>query len=146
MADTYDDPISDQSNTNLNNLRFLGGAIARPDCTGNPIPANRSVLNYYSFNAFATPPNNAGRFGTCGVGILQGPGEINVNAGLAKQFSLTERSHLRFEATFTNVLNHPNFAPPALNISNQSTFGVLTTLPQGLGGNRTGQLALRLDF
>jgi hypothetical protein len=140
-------PISDQSNTNLNNFRFLGGAIARPDCTGNPVPANRSVLNYYSFNAFAAPPSNAGRFGTCGVGILQGPGEINVNAGLAKQFSLTERFHLRFEATFTNVLNHPNFAPPSLNISNQSTFGVLTsTLPQGLGGNRTGQLALRLDF
>jgi hypothetical protein len=34
-----------------------------------------------------------------------------------------------------------------LNISNQSTFGVLaSTLPQGLGGNRTGQLALRFDF
>ncbi|HKV61091.1 MAG TPA: hypothetical protein VJO16_04200 [Candidatus Acidoferrum sp.] len=70
-----------------------------------------------------------------------------MNAGLAKQFSLTERFHLRFEATFTNVLNHPNFAPPSLNISNQSTFGLLTsTLSQGLGGNRTEQLALRLDF
>jgi hypothetical protein len=140
-------PVSDQSNTDLNNLRYLGGAIARPDCTGNPVPANRSVLNYYNFNSFAAPPNNAGRFGTCGLGILQGPGEINVNAGLAKQISLTERFRLRFEATFTNVLNHPNFAPPSLNISNQSTFGVQTsTLPQGLGGNRTGQLALRLDF
>lgn len=72
---------------------------------------------------------------------------FDVTLGLAKQISLTERFHLRFEATFTNVLNHPNFAPPSMNISNQSTFGVLTsTLPQGLGGNRTGQLALRLDF
>jgi hypothetical protein len=54
---------------------------------------------------------------------------------------------LRFEATFTNVLNHTNFAPPALNIGNPSTFGILdAALPQGLGGNRTGQLALRLDF
>jgi len=79
--------------------------------------------------------------------ILEGPGELNVNAGLAKQIPLTEGLQLRFEATFTKVLNHPNFAPPALNVSNQSTFGVLTnTLPQGLGGNRTGQLALRLDF
>jgi len=140
-------PASDQSNTDLNNLRYLGGAVARPDCTGNPVPTNRTVLNYYNFNSFAVPPNNAGRFGTCGLGILQGPGEVNVNAGLSKQFSLTERFHLRFEATFTNVLNHANFAPPSLNISNQSTFGVLTsTLPQGLGGNRTGQLAVRLDF
>jgi Carboxypeptidase regulatory-like domain len=140
-------PVSDQSNTNLNNLRFLGGAIARPDCTGNPVPSNRSPQNYYNISAFALPPVNAGRFGTCGLGILQGAGEINVNAGLAKQLSLTERLRLRFEATFTNVLNHTNFAPPALNISNPSTFGALNaTLPQGLGGNRTGQLALRLDF
>ena len=137
----------DQSNTDLNNERYLGGAVARPDCVGNPIPSSRSALAYYNINAFALPPANAGRFGTCGLGILEGPGEINVNAGLAKQFHLTERFHLRFEATFTNVLNHTNFAPPSLNISNPSTFGVLdATLPQGLGGNRTGQLALRLDF
>jgi len=140
-------PADDQSNTDLNNERYLGGAIARPDCIGSPIPANRSALAYYDINAFALPPVNAGRFGSCGVGILQGPGEIGVNGGLAKQFAFTERYRLRFEATFTNVLNHTNFAPPALNISNPSTFGVLdATLPQGLGGNRTGQLALRFDF
>ncbi len=140
-------PAQDQSNTDLNSERYLGGAVARPDCVGNPTPANRSPQAYYSLGAFAVPPLNAGRFGSCGLGILQGPGEINVNAGLAKEFSFQEHYRLRFEATFTNVLNHTNFAPPALNISNSSTFGVLTaTLPQGLGGNRTGQLAVRLDF
>jgi hypothetical protein len=72
---------------------------------------------------------------------------IDVDTGLAKQFRIGERFRLRFEATFTNVLNHTNFAPPALNIGNPSTFGVLdAALPQGQGGNRTGQLALRLDF
>ena len=121
--------------------------MARPDCVGNPIPANRSPQGYYALSAFALPPVNAGRFGTCGLGILQGPGQVNLNTGLAKEFSFQERYHLRFEATFTNVLNHTNFAPPALNISNASTFGVLTaTLPQGLGGNRTGQLSVRLNF
>ena len=45
------------------------------------------------------------------------------------------------------MINHSNFAPPATNVSNTNTFGALTAvLPQGLGGNRTGQLALRLDF
>jgi hypothetical protein len=140
-------PAEDQSNTDLNNERYLGGAVARPDCIGNAIPANRSPQAYYAISAFALPPLNAGRFGTCGLGILQGPGEINLNAGLAKEVSFREHHRLRFEATFTNVLNRTNFAPPALNISNSSTFGVLTaTLPQGLGGNRTGQLAVRLDF
>ena len=32
----------DQSNTNLNNLRYLGGAVARPDLVGNPIPKHRT--------------------------------------------------------------------------------------------------------
>jgi hypothetical protein len=54
---------------------------------------------------------------------------------------------VRFEATFTNVINRLNFAPPQTNISNPATFGVLqSVLPQGAGGNRTGQLALRVDF
>jgi hypothetical protein len=72
---------------------------------------------------------------------------INVNMGLAKVFHVREKLRLRFEASFTNVINHVNFAPPALNIGNPSSFGVLeSALPQGNGGNRTGQLALRADF
>jgi hypothetical protein len=72
---------------------------------------------------------------------------IDVDMGLAKQFQLGERFRLRFEASFTNALNRVNYAPPATNISNPSTFGVLqSVLPQGAGGNRVGQAALRLDF
>ena len=137
----------DQSNTNLVIRNEEGSAVARPDCVGNPIPTNRSHANYYNLAAFAAPPTDAGRFGSCGLGILEGPGEANVNAGLAKQISLSEHLRLRFEASFTNVFNHLNFAPPALNFSNPASFGQLVaTLPQGQGGNRTGQLALRLDF
>jgi hypothetical protein len=135
----------DQSNTDMIE-RNTGGAIARPDCVGNPY-ANQTSQNFFNINAFALPPVDAGRFGSCGVGILQGPHMIDMDAGLAKVFQITERSRLRFEATFTNILNHTNFAPPALNIANPSTFGVLqAALPQGAGGNRTGQLALRFDF
>jgi hypothetical protein len=72
---------------------------------------------------------------------------VNVNLGLAKNFSIREHYRLRFEATFTNALNRLNFAPPQTNVSNPATFGVLeSVLPQGAGGNRTGQAALRLDF
>jgi len=127
-------------------VRNTGGAIARPDCIGNPY-AGQTTQNFFNINAFALPPANAGRFGTCGVGILQGPSMIDVDGGLAKTVQLGERYRLRFEATFTNVLNHTNFAPPSLNIANPANFGVLqAALPQGYGGNRTGQLALRLDF
>ncbi|MGB9032467.1 MAG: TonB-dependent receptor [Acidobacteriaceae bacterium] len=135
----------DQSNTDMIE-RTTGGAIARPDCIGNPY-THQSAQHYFNLSAFALPPADAGRFGTCGVGILQGPGMIDVDAGLAKRFNIGERMHLRFEATFTNVPNHTNYAPPSLNFGEPSSFGVLNTaLPQGEGGNRTGQFALRLDF
>ena len=134
----------DQSNTNMI-VRTTGGAIARPDCVGNP-DANQTSQQFFNPSAFALPPANTGRFGSCGLGILQGPHMIDVDMGLAKRFNLGDRFHFRFEATFTNVLNHSNFAPPATNITSPS-FGVLqSALPQGSGGNRTGQLGLRVDF
>jgi hypothetical protein len=83
------------------------------------------------------------------VGILEGPDLININSGLAKTYAIQDHYKIRFEATFTNIINRSNFAPPPTNISNASTFGSLNVngvLPQGSGGNRTGQLALRLDF
>jgi hypothetical protein len=134
----------DESNTDMI-VRSVGGAVARPDCVGSPYSGQTSQ-QLYNPTAFALPPDNAGRFGSCGLGSLQGPGMIDVDLGLAKRFQIGERLHARFEATFTNVLNHTNFAPPATNISSPA-FGVLqSALPQGSGGNRTGQLALRIDF
>jgi hypothetical protein len=133
----------DQSNTDIN----ARGTILRPDLSGNPIPANQTSGAYYNLSAFAPTPAGAGRIGDAGVGTLEGPGTIAVNVGLSKTFLLTERFKLRFESTFTNVLNHTNFAPPATNVSNAATFGVLQTAQIAEnGGNRTGQLALRLDF
>ena len=81
------------------------------------------------------------------MGILEGPGTEAVSLGVAKVFKVTEGVHVRFESTFTNVLNHTNFAPPATQIDNTTTFGVLSA-PQTAenAGNRTGQLALRVDF
>lgn len=139
-------PAFDQSNTGMA-VRAGGGAILRPDCgAGNPNHSGMPGV-FFNLNAFAETPAGAGRFGNCGVGILQGPGMINTNAGLAKTANIHERYKIRFEATFTNAINRSNFAPPATNISNTTTFGALTAvLPQGLGGNRTGQLAIRLDF
>jgi hypothetical protein len=132
----------DQSNTNVVNR----GATLRPDAVSKAY-VGRGRGQYFNLEAFAPTPAGAGRFGNAGVGILQGPGTATVSLGLAKNFAITERAKLRFESTFTNVLNHTNFAPPATQIDNASTFGVLSA-PQTAenAGNRTGQVALRLDF
>ena len=134
---------SDQSNTNVVNR----GAYLRPDVVSKDFYRGQSRAQYFNLAAFAATPTGAGRFGNAGVGILQGPGTEAVSLGLAKNFALTERTKLRFESTFTNVLNHTNFAPPTTQIDNTSTFGVLSA-PQTAenAGNRTGQVALRIDF
>jgi hypothetical protein len=136
-------PLFDQTNTDP-----LGaGSVVRPDIVGNPIPAHRTASHYFDINAFAPTPAGAARIGNSRVGSLEGPGTVAVSAGLAKAVAVRENVNLRFEATFTNLLNHTNYAPPATNISNPSTFGVLNAAQTAENaGNRTGQLALRLDF
>lgn len=133
----------DQSNTNVVNR----GASLRPDAVSTHYYEGQSRAQYFNLAAFSPTPAGVGRFGNAGVGILQGPGTAAVSLGIAKSFPLTERAKLRFESTFTNVLNHTNFAPPATQIDNTTTFGILSA-PQTAenAGNRTGQVALRLDF
>jgi hypothetical protein len=133
---------ADQSNTNAEGR----ATVIRPDVVSKSYYANQSRAAYFNVHAFAPTPANAGRIGNAGVGILQGPGTATVSLGVAKQFHIFEKVNGRFETTFTNVLNHTNFAPPATAIDN-SQFGVLTA-PQTAesAGNRTGQAALRIDF
>jgi hypothetical protein len=133
----------DQSNTDVVNR----GAFLRPDQVSTNFYQGQSRAQYFNLAAFAPTPAGAGRFGNAGVGILQGPGTAAVSLGLAKVFRVTEAVRMRFESTFTNVLNHTNFAPPATQIDVTSTFGVLSA-PQTAenAGNRTGQLALRVEF
>lgn len=136
-------PTLDQTNTDPE----LEAAVVRPDIVGNPIPAHRTASNYFNINAFAPTPAGAARIGNAGVGILEGPGTVAVSAGLAKTMAIHENMRLRFEATFTNVLNHTNYAPPATNWSSPSTFGVLNAQQTAENaGNRTGQVALRFEF
>lgn len=138
ISDSYD-----QSNTNVVNR----GAFLRPDVVSKDFYRGQSRAQYFNPAAFSPTPAGAGRFGDAGVGSLEGPGTSAVAFGLGKVFNITEGMKLRFESTFSNVLNHTNFAPPSAQIDNTSTFGVLSA-PQTAenAGNRTGQLALRLDF
>jgi hypothetical protein len=76
-----------------------------------------------------------------------GPGAFSLDAGLAKRFAILPADHLNliFRADAFNVLNHPIFANPTLNIvTNTSPFGQVTgTTGEGA---RVGQFSLRLEF
>jgi len=136
-------PSFDAANLNL----VSRGSGLRPDRIGNGNLSNPSPDRFFDINAFAQTPENAGRIGNAGVGILKGPGTLAIATGLAKTFSLHEGVRMRFEATFTNLSNHPNFAAPAVDVSVPSTFGKTTSSQSAENsGYRTGQVALRVDF
>ena len=135
-------PGADQSDTGV----AVRGAFLRPDQASNNFSLGRSRTAFFNVNAFQPTPANAGRFGNAGVGILQGPGTKTVSLGVAKQFKITDGSHIRFESTFTNVFNHTNFAPPVTQVD-AANFGQLTTATSAENAsNRTGQFAVRYDF
>jgi hypothetical protein len=149
----------------------IGGAAQRPDRNGNGNSSRHDRNHWFNNDAFACPgqtgyaslaPNAAngnatpcnvgvgsepiGRFGTESVGDLVGPGTVSLSSGLSKSVNITDGIHLRGEATFTNILNHTNLADPQLDIS-QLNFGQITSARgSDFGGNRTGQLSLKLEF
>lgn len=106
-----------------------------------------TAAQYFNGACFPVPPTGIGRFGDSGVGILEGPGTVNFNAGLAKLFPITERVRFRFEATITNLLNHGNLGEPSMNAASPSSFGQVTSV-QTVGGTgaRNVQFGFRVDF
>jgi len=134
-------PSYDPGNLNL----IYRGAYQRPDCIGNPNPADQTTGEYFNVAAFNPVPS--GPVGNCRVGSLVGPGTVAIAGGLSKMFALGERVHLKFEATFTNLPNHLNYAPPPTDVSSPSTFGKITSVQTAENaGNRTGQLGVRIEF
>jgi hypothetical protein len=95
------------------------------------------------FNCNVTP---IGRFGNAGVGTLVGPGTVNLSMGLGKEFPIRERARLKFEASFTNLPNHPNLANPGTNITSIAFGRTTSARGSDSGGNRIGQFGLRLEF
>jgi hypothetical protein len=51
-----------------------------------------------------------GQFGTLARNALHGPGIANVDMGLLKNFSMSERLHLQLRGEFFNAFNHAQFA------------------------------------
>jgi len=122
-------------------------SIQRPDCNGQSgYLSNPTTTDYFNVAAFSVPASNIGRFGNCGVGILQGPGTSTFSMSAGKTFALTERIGIQYEAQFSNLLNILNKANPNMNIASGS-FGEITQsqLVQQ-AGPRSITMQLRLRF
>ncbi len=118
--------------------------LAAYTCPGDPSWVPGSSCTVGTGNPGAPPP--IGRFGNSGIGTLVGPGTVNLNAGLAKYFAITERVKLRIEGSFTNVLNHTNLDIPVLDLTSGSVGEITASRGGNFGGSRTGQAGARIEF
>ena len=57
-------------------------------------------------------------FGTAGFNSVFGPGAINLDFGLVREFQFAERWHLQFRADAFNATNTPHFSNPSATVSN----------------------------
>lgn len=125
------------------------GFTSHAQCTGLAPASNgplESRLNQF-FNpaAFAPPPviGDGTGFGNCGVGILRGPSQENLDAAAERDFALGEGRALRLRAEAYNLTNTPKFGPPANDRSLGPGFGVISSTA---ANPRLLQLALKLTF
>ena len=100
-----------------------------PDCTGNPNTGARTINQWFNPAAFTVPSASAGRYGSCGMNILEGYPTHVAHASLSKMFAVREYLRVGIVARVSNVTNTPNFTFPSSNISNANP-GVFTAASQ----------------
>lgn len=69
------------------------------------------------FDPFAFRSVTEPRFGDAGLRILRGPGLVNLDFGLFRDFRLSERWTLQFRGEAFNLSNTPHFNNPGGNVS-----------------------------
>jgi hypothetical protein len=79
-------------------------------------------------------------FGSCGVSTVYGPGEQNVDLGIAKSFPVHELQNVEFRGEFINAFNHVILNAPNTGIG--PTLGVISSSQ----GARNIQFALKYNF
>ena len=81
------------------------GVTARPDRTrdGSLPKDQRDPVMWYDINAFVAPA--ALTYGNSGRNVLRAPGRMNIDCGLARSFTLTERMSLQFRDEFFHLFS-----------------------------------------
>jgi hypothetical protein len=134
-----------QISQSTNNNSIFGYAAQRPNATGvSPVTTGSledRLNNYINAAAFSTAVR--GTFGNLARTInMRGPGQVNFDASLFKNFSFTERLKGQFRVEALNATNTPLFYGPNVAYGSGS-FGKITSQANFA---RQLQLALRFSF
>ncbi len=125
---------------------FLGIDQLRPDLVpGQSIrPSNYSVpFNQFNFNAFVPSPNG---YGDLGRNAGRGPGFAQIDLGLTKTTQINERLSAQLGAQCFNLANHPNFANPDGNLTDQNFGKTFSTVGNKVGPGTARQFQIVAKF
>src|SRR5207249_12078025 len=120
--------ITDPAIAGVSSLNALNGSFS-----------NKAIADSQG-NLFLVNPA-PGQIGNLGLRWIQGPALLGLDVNVIKHVRITETKEFEFRVDANNVLNHPNFGNPNLNIDSTS-FGRITSA----SGNRRFVMNLRLNF
>jgi hypothetical protein len=114
----------------------------------NPINA-QNASNYVKISCFSVP-NPITQLGNAGRNSVIGPGVVDLDFSLFKNFPIHEALKGQFRAEFFNIINHPNFQSPN---DNRVILNPDGTIPANAGAvtlmnttSRQIQFALKFDW
>jgi hypothetical protein len=119
----------------------------RPNLVGDPnLPSGQRTLDKYfntaAFDASTFTGAKQYALGDAGRNVFYGPGYVNADASMFKEFPIKERVKLQTRFEFFNVANTPHFANPVGDMS-QTSFGHITRV---YGKMRVIQFAGKIIF
>jgi hypothetical protein len=124
----------------LNATTVNTGTGSRPDRAGDGKLAEPTVDRWFDTSAFTTPALFT--YGNAGRNILFGPGRVNFDFSLFKEFRIQQGFRLQFRTEFFNVLNTPQFDLPNASIG-AGNAGTITSI---VGTPRQIQFGLKAVF
>jgi outer membrane receptor protein involved in Fe transport len=124
----------------MNSTTLNTGTGQRPDRIGDGKLSDPTVDRWFDTSVFVTPAQFT--YGNAGRNILYGPGRVNFDFSLFKEFSATGTRRLQFRAEIFNVFNTPQFDLPNAGIG-AANAGTITAI---VGTPRQIQLGAKLVF
>ncbi len=141
--------IIDRSNGSVPGLYSISGEERPNYLPGVSLtPSGGSTPNHWINAAALTAPASQ-TFGNLGRNAFRAPGISQLDLGLSKYVSVTERMSIRLRADAFNVFNRAQFGMPNADLSS-SNFGIITTTisnyATGRGTPREFQLSAKIIF
>ncbi len=108
----------------LDRLDVGSNSNQRPQVSGNPNlgSGTRRPERWFDTSAYSVPPPLS--YGNAGRGSLEGPGIVNLDLSILRQFRTSENTRVEFRFEAFNLTNHTNFLIPQNSFAS-SSFGAI---------------------